>query len=48
MFVKAGEKCAHCGASTPLGGICRNCGGRICTRSQRIRQMALKGMIRVR
>lgn len=44
-FIRAGEQCAHCGATTPLGGTCADCGGRICTRSARLREMALNGQI---
>lgn len=45
MFVRAGERCAHCGSPTPLGGTCPDCGGKICTRSARLRDMALTGKI---
>ena len=48
IVVTAGEKCSHCGDSTPLGGVCPCCGGKICTRSMRVRQMALDGMISIR
>ena len=40
LEIKPGQKCAHCGAPTPLGGICPDCGQPICTRSLRVRQLA--------
>ena len=41
-IVRAGQKCAHCGESTPLGGACPDCGQNICTRSLRVRLLALE------
>ena len=40
IIVLAGQKCAHCGDPTPLGGTCPDCGQNICTRSQRVRMLA--------
>ncbi len=40
IIVPAGQKCAHCGDPTPLGGTCPDCGQNICTRSQRVRMLA--------
>ena len=45
MFVRAGERCAHCGQTTPLGGRCPECRGPICTRSARIRRLAQEGLV---
>ena len=42
IIIMAGEECRHCGDRTPLGGICPDCGGKICTRSLRVRNMALE------
>ena len=48
MFVRAGERCAHCGQTTPLGGRCPECRGAICTRSARIRRLAQVGLVSAR
>ena len=48
MEVRAGDKCAHCGAAVPLGGKCGDCGGKLCVRSQRVRQMAIDGIVSTR
>ena len=45
ITVIAGERCAHCGDQTPLGGTCPDCGWKICTRSMRVRNMALENRI---
>ena len=45
MEVKPGEKCAHCGAAVPLGGKCSDCGGKLCVRSHRLRQLSIDGQI---
>ena len=45
MEVKPGEKCAHCGAAVPLGGKCGDCSGKLCVRSQRLRQLSIDGLI---